>query len=42
MWDLIKNSTKELIHKTETINYFESKLMVTEGENTGGRDKMVG
>ena len=33
MWNLIiKTGTKELIHKTETVNDLETKFIVTKGE----------
>ena len=36
MWNLIINDIKEVIHKTETIKDFETKLTVTKGETLQG------
>ena len=36
MWNLTKNDTKELIHKTERFKDFKTKLMVTRGKRKEG------
>ena len=40
MWNLTKNDTKELIHKRETGNDFETKL--SQKITVEGRDKFRG
>ena len=39
MWNLKKNSTNELIYKTNRLTDIENKLMSTKGEGNG-QDKL--
>ena len=40
MWNLIKNDTWELVHKTENrLKDFKTKLMITKGKTLGERIK---